>query len=779
MTELLHQLDAVFEEPYYLTVNTDVAAAGVDPFRHFVTHGLLEGRAPSAGVSNARCFDASVEMLGSEVSLRRQLTRLRQISVVSKGAEQRLAGRTQGQVPPFWSRPDFGVHEIDLSYIRNCADWQAPQATVAQAVRQFAAEYKAALRPFSPVLVPDAGFYNELNGTDLSAIEIQEIWAQSDTANTVIVSMPHFMQHYCGDAALHFDGFDQLDYIARNAHVDVALNPLQAFAHFITCGLEQGARPPQKLSLGLVSIIDARLERLEATGGRGMPRAAFKMQQSGLRSDVIDRFAHQNAVEAGDLAVPDPETPRDGLQAFWTRLNMATARIEQGQHRQAIAAARQALRQENGSVFALDKVHESASLWHQNLHRSLRLAARSGRAMPPEQQSSARFTDVLDAVPRFHAGSAETAPGRAGQGIRRIGIIADMGLPQCKRYRVDQKLEYLQALEIDFALFDVHQAAEQAAAECALFDAWIFYRTPAYYAVLKLLNRARVLGLPTVFEIDDLLVDPEVFPETRESYGAGFDPDQYAELKVLPYLYAGVARNCDFAIASTPALSDVLGGLVRSGQSFVMPNGIDSGHLSALQSLGPRHERRADDVVRIFVSSATKSHKDYVAKVFLPQAIEIAEAFPGKVHFSLCGEFAELHGQLNAAARQSIGHIDLGWDYATYLATVQRFDINVVPLEKSTFTDCKSEIKWLEAGLLGIPSVLSATDAYTRCIEGGETGLLVRGDDYVTPISHLCGAPAERAQIGDAARRAVLAGFSVTQQCATLGSILERIGQGA
>ncbi|GGX46658.1 hypothetical protein GCM10007385_12820 [Tateyamaria omphalii] len=389
---------------------------------------------------------------------------------------------------------------------------------------------------------------------------------------------------------------------------------------------------------------------------------------------------------------------------------------------------------------------------------------------------SKEFAAVLSAIPRFQSNPERGRKSILRQRLRRIGILADLSLPQCKRYRVDQKVEYLTSLGLDTCVFDVHSEVDKAAAECAFFDLWICYRTPAYYGVLKLLSQARALDIPTVFEIDDLILDPTLFPETRDSYGNAIDEDQYAELRVLPFLYAAVARCCRFGIASTDALSEHLAKLVQSGQSFVLPNGIDAGHLSAMQSLVPDRTADAPDVIRVFVGSATKSHKDHVAEVFVPQAVKIAQAFPGKVQFSLCGSFDDLYRNLDDTARRAIGHIELGWDYASYLSTLSGFDINVVPLEKSTFTDCKSEIKWLEASLLGVPSVLAATDAYTRCVDDGATGLLVKNEDYVTPISRLCQVATDRARIGNEARSAVTHLFSADRQCAALKTILDQIG---
>jgi len=41
-------------------------------------------------------------------------------------------------------------------------------------------------------------------------------------------------------------------------------------------------------------------------------------------------------------------------------------------------------------------------------------------------------------------------------------------------------------------------------------------------------------------------------------------------------------------------------------------------------------------------------------------------------------------------------------------------DINLSVLKPGVISDCKSEIKWLEAAMLGIPSIVSATQTHTE-----------------------------------------------------------------
>jgi glycosyltransferase involved in cell wall biosynthesis len=56
--------------------------------------------------------------------------------------------------------------------------------------------------------------------------------------------------------------------------------------------------------------------------------------------------------------------------------------------------------------------------------------------------------------------------------------------------------------------------------------------------------------------------------------------------------------------------------------------------------------------------------------------------------------------------------------------------INIAPLDFSNpFCNAKSELKYFESAIVSVPTVASATDTFSRCIENEKNGMLAASDD--------------------------------------------------
>jgi len=139
-----------------------------------------------------------------------------------------------------------------------------------------------------------------------------------------------------------------------------------------------------------------------------------------------------------------------------------------------------------------------------------------------------------------------------------------------------------------------------------------------------------------------------------------------------------------------------------------------------------------------------------------------------------------------------IGHLNLGGKFDAYKERVEmlpfqpwqhlpemltEIDINLAPLEKGNrFTDCKSGIKYIEAGLVGVPTIASRRTDYVRVIEDGKNGLLVDNEaEWHEALRQLIEFPEYRRQMGANARMDVWKNHTTQSHSKVLGKIMEDI----
>jgi len=92
-------------------------------------------------------------------------------------------------------------------------------------------------------------------------------------------------------------------------------------------------------------------------------------------------------------------------------------------------------------------------------------------------------------------------------------------------------------------------------------------------------------------------------------------------------------------------------------------------------------------------------------------------------------------------------------------------DVNLAPLEATPFTAGKSAIKWLEAALVGTPTIATATPPFRDAVVDGETGLLVEpGADWSDALARVCDEPHVARLWGVQSRSSALSAYSPEMQ---------------
>lgn len=324
----------------------------------------------------------------------------------------------------------------------------------------------------------------------------------------------------------------------------------------------------------------------------------------------------------------------------------------------------------------------------------------------------------------------------------RILIVGDFHVPQCIRYRIDQKIEQLeavgkQATAIDWTKLDQH------ANELALHDIVIFYRVPAVPKVIKAIAQVNATGKLSLYEIDDLLFVPE-YPPPIETYGGYVSLETYRGLTRGMALFNAAARLCRQGIASTEPLRTQLAPLVQEQRCWLHRNGLD--HLNQFRTQDKSHKKTID----IFYGSGTQAHNSDFIEQALPAIERVLNEIP-KARLVVVG-YLRLPAAFRTRFKDQFTQLPPVSSVQGYWSLLEQADINIAVLHDDTINACKSELKWFEAACFGIPSVLSSTANYRDVVKDGEDAMLATTvDEWYAALKALATKPELRQRVGQAA----------------------------
>jgi len=342
--------------------------------------------------------------------------------------------------------------------------------------------------------------------------------------------------------------------------------------------------------------------------------------------------------------------------------------------------------------------------------------------------------------------------GPAGLLRPRVLIIAELSIPQCTKYRVMQKREMLHHLGLECTVVSWTDAAAcfTGVATHALV---IFYRVPAFAHVENLIAEARRLRVPTCWEVDDLIFDKELLASNSSLQKLDKATREGAFRGAVMYRKAMLL--CDYGVASTTGLQSAMA-TAGVSNTFVVENALDASTLEAAERANAcACDHAGDGTVRIVYGSGTNTHNEDFEEAS-DAILRILHRY-SHVRLRLIG-LLDLPTSYDAV-KDRIERIEF-CNYQEYLQHLAVCDINIAPLEPGQFNDAKSNIKFLEASSVRLPSVCSPREAFKTAIHHGLDGFLCDNtEDWECALASLVDNPQLRREVGAAAYSNVMARY--------------------
>ena len=324
-------------------------------------------------------------------------------------------------------------------------------------------------------------------------------------------------------------------------------------------------------------------------------------------------------------------------------------------------------------------------------------------------------------------------------------------IPQCTRYRVLNKAEQLRKHGFEVMVTNLSDFQLSMAQNASHI---IIYRSPISPELLRLCHMAQDYGKPIFYDIDDLVFDT-VYTD-QLSYTQGLNSVEKGNYDAGVRNYGYMLENCDGAITSTNQLQEEL----YKYQSKVLLNrNLASDDLIAISSQYIKDYSQTSDIVKIGYFSGSISHNENF-ELIKPAIKQLLTKY-SNVQLHIVG-ILDIPQDMKPFENQIVTHDYVDWDKLP--ALISEVDINLAPLVDSIFNRAKSEIKWIEAALVKVPTVASKIGAFSDMVIDGETGLLATDDQWFDKLEALVLSPELRQNLAESAYRAVLENCTLSKK---------------
>ena len=319
---------------------------------------------------------------------------------------------------------------------------------------------------------------------------------------------------------------------------------------------------------------------------------------------------------------------------------------------------------------------------------------------------------------------------RASRGKHRVAYLYETLDSGTFRYRVYNMIQALEARPEISATYFLSDEIDGLSRVLEHIDTLVLGRYRYTPALNRLITRARSYGKTILFDIDDIVYDVDYV----QLVAATLDQElEQAAPGVLDHWFAHFSRLgaalklCDAAITTNDYLARRIHEYTRR-PVMVIPNFMNREQLALSQQI---YEQKCqsgfarDGRIHIGYFSGTPTHNrdlelaaDAIAHL-LHQDPRVVLRVVG--FMKLKGPLRELGARIERFEFQ---------DFVNLQRLVDEVELNLMPLQDNEFTNCKSELKYFEAGIVGTVSIASPVFTYRHGITDGVTGFLAMAHQW-------------------------------------------------
>ncbi len=342
-------------------------------------------------------------------------------------------------------------------------------------------------------------------------------------------------------------------------------------------------------------------------------------------------------------------------------------------------------------------------------------------------------------------------------------IFVSSGVGDASMYRTDYVAEELSLYGFKTAV--VYADDPLLLAKLKKTKVVVLYRISLDNKIKKVMKQIERLGQTLIYDTDDLVFDLDLFKKT-DAY-KNFNDLQKKQYEAGVGLEILKSKKLKAITTTTTFLAEKLNKFNKP--VFVVRNKLGLRELAWIRKARKKYLQRSGNSqeIRLGYFSGTVSHnKDFIT--IIPALRHILSKYKN-VKLYLVG-YLDLNDKFYKEFQKQIIQLPFVPRREHY-QNIAEVDINLAPLEMNDFCQAKSELKFFEAGVIGIPTVAVHNQTFSEvineegeclkddinCLHPKRSGLLANGtDEWIKKIELLINDKEMRIAIGERARQVVL-----------------------
>ena len=356
----------------------------------------------------------------------------------------------------------------------------------------------------------------------------------------------------------------------------------------------------------------------------------------------------------------------------------------------------------------------------------------------------------------------------------RKKVIYIYGKPDAStfRYRVYNICQALESSESWMGTFFFEHELNLLENSIKNIDAVVFVRTPWSHAFDSFFQHVKKYKIPTVFDVDDLVFNIDKIPLILNTLGADKAEPSYSYWFSYTSRLFMMGKMCDATSGTNELLCEQLRHTFDK-PSYVMGNFLNEEQIEISEKIFAKktNESKKSSTFTIGYFSGSPSHNNDFKKIAW-ELSDLLKKYP-EMHLEVLG-YMELPDSLQNLVRKKQISLMPFVDFRTLQEKIANVNVNIVPLLNNEFSNCKSELKFFEAAIVGTITCATPTLSYKNCIHHAKNGFLCEEGQWYNTIEGIYKNDHSATLVSEA-RKYCLEKYSPPQQCQNIEKMLDTI----